>query len=34
MYRSMDRSLTNQEINTLQDQVRQELVAHLGVRLR
>jgi len=34
MYRSMDRSLTNQEINSLQDHVRQELVSHLGVRLR
>lgn len=33
-YRSMDRSLTNTEIDFLQEQVREEIVARLGVELR
>lgn len=33
-YRSMDRSLTNQEIDDFQEKVRQEVVAQLGVELR
>lgn len=33
-YRSMDRSLTNDEINDLQEQVRKTVVASLGVELR
>jgi len=33
-YRSMDRSLTDEEINTLQDDVRETLVTSLGVTLR
>jgi len=33
-YRSMDRSLTNEEIDTIQDQVRNEVVEKLGVDLR
>jgi phenylalanyl-tRNA synthetase alpha chain len=33
-YRSMDRSLTNQEIDSLQEQVRERTVKELGVELR
>lgn len=33
-FRSMDRSLTNEEIDILQNQVRDETVARLGVELR
>ncbi len=33
-YRSMDRSLTNEEIDTVQEQVREEVVNKLGVELR
>ena len=33
-YRSMDRSLTNDEINALQDALRDEAAATLGVELR
>lgn len=33
-FRSMDRSLTNEEIDLLQNQVRDETVARLGVELR
>ena len=33
-YRSMDRSLTNDEIDTLQAKVRDDVVAQLGVELR
>ena len=33
-YRSMDRSLTNEEIDELQEQVREEVVVKLGVELR
>jgi phenylalanyl-tRNA synthetase alpha chain len=33
-YRSMDRSLTNEEIDALQARVRQEVVEKLGVELR
>jgi phenylalanyl-tRNA synthetase alpha chain len=33
-YRSMDRSLTNEEINVLQEQVRRAVVHELGVKLR
>ncbi len=34
MYRSMDRSLTNEEVDVLQNRVRQEVVDKLGVELR
>lgn len=34
VYRSMDRSLTNEEIDSLQDQVRAKSAAELGVTLR
>ena len=34
VYRSMDRSLTNEEINALQEQVRRGVVHELGVKLR
>jgi phenylalanyl-tRNA synthetase beta subunit len=30
----MERSLTNHEVNALQERVREELVAQLGVHLR
>jgi phenylalanyl-tRNA synthetase alpha chain len=33
-YRSMDRSLTNEEVDDLQDTVRNEIVSKLGVELR
>ena len=33
-YRSMDRSLTNEEVNILQEKVRSQLVADLKVELR
>lgn len=33
-YRSMDRNLTNEEIDALQEQVRNDVVAQLGVELR
>ena len=33
-YRSMDRSLTNEEVNILQDKVRAQLVTDLKVELR
>ena len=33
-YRSMDRSLTNQEVDALQEQLREAAVAQLGVELR
>ena len=33
-YRSMDRSLTNEEVNLLQDKVRAQLVTDLKVELR
>ena len=33
-YRSMDRSLTDDEINALQEQVREQAEAKLGVELR
>ena len=33
-YRSMDRSLTNEEVNLLQDKVRAQLVEDLKVELR
>lgn len=33
-YRSMDRSLTNEEINTLQNNLREQIVARLNVDLR
>lgn len=33
-YRSMERSLTDEEINAIQDQVRNEVQAKLGVELR
>ena len=34
VYRSMDRSLTNEEIDALQEAVREETVKHMGVELR
>jgi len=34
VYRSMERSLTDEEINALQDQVRADMVSKLGVELR
>ena len=34
VYRSMDRSLTNEEIDALQERVREEVVGQLGVELR
>jgi phenylalanyl-tRNA synthetase alpha chain len=34
LYRSMDRSLTNQQVNVLQEQVRRDVVQRLGVELR
>ena len=34
VYRSMDRSLTNEEINSLQETVRRAVVHELGVKLR
>lgn len=34
MYRSMDRSLTNQQVNVLQEQVRADVVKQLGVEIR
>merc|ERR1712094_38450 len=34
VYRSMDRSLTNEEIDALQERVREEIVVQLGVELR
>jgi phenylalanyl-tRNA synthetase alpha chain len=33
-YRSMDRSLTNEEVNALQEKVREALPEKLGVELR
>ena len=33
-YRSMERSLTDEEINKIQDQVRADTVTKLGVELR
>ena len=33
-YRSMERSLTDEEINKIQDQVRADAVTKLGVELR
>jgi len=33
-YRSMDRSLSNEEVNEIQDKVRNRLVEQLGVELR
>ena len=33
-YRSMERSLTDEEINALQDKVMEDIVAKLGVELR
>ena len=33
-YRSMERSLTDEEINAIQDKVRENMVAKLGVELR
>jgi len=33
-YRSMDRSLTNEEINTLQDELRQQIESTLDIELR
>lgn len=33
-YRSMERSLTDEEINAIQDQVRNDVQAKLGVELR
>lgn len=33
-YRSMDRSLTNEEINVLQEKVRQSVVEQFSVELR
>ncbi|KAJ2385135.1 phenylalanyl-tRNA synthetase alpha subunit, mitochondrial, partial [Coemansia sp. RSA 2603] len=33
-YCSMDRNVTNEEINTIQEQVRQRIVSQLGVTLR
>lgn len=33
-YRSMDRSLTDEEINDLQDKVREQVASHLKVELR
>ena len=34
VYRSMERSLTDDEINTIQEKVREDMVAKLGVELR
>ena len=34
VYRSMERSLTDDEINTIQTKVREEMVSKLGVELR
>ena len=34
VYRSMERSLTDEEINGLQNEVRSRMVASLGVELR
>ena len=34
VYRSMERSLTDEEINAIQDKVRENMVAKLGVELR
>ena len=33
-YRSMERSLTDEEINAIQDQVRSDVESQLGVELR
>jgi len=33
-YRSMDRSLTHQEVNDINDQVKQQLTARFGVEIR
>lgn len=33
-YRSMERSLTDEEINSIQEQVRSELTSRLGAELR
>jgi phenylalanyl-tRNA synthetase alpha chain len=33
-YRHMDRSLTNEEVNAIQEQVRERLVSQLRVELR
>ena len=33
-YRSLEKTLTNEEANTLHEQIRQELVAKFGVELR
>ena len=34
VYRSMERSLTDEEINAIQEKVRSEMVEKLGVELR
>ena len=34
VYRSIERSLTDDEINSLQEQVRSDMVSKLGVELR
>ena len=34
VYRSMERSLTDEEINEMQEKVRENMVAELGVELR
>ena len=34
VYRSMERSLTDEEVNELQDSVRTKMVEELGVTLR
>ena len=34
VYRSMERSLTDEEINEIQEKVRENMVAELGVELR
>ena len=34
VYRSMERSLTDEEINALQEKVREDMVSKLGVELR
>jgi phenylalanyl-tRNA synthetase alpha chain len=33
-YRSMDRSLSNEEVNELQDRVQERVVAEMGIEIR
>jgi phenylalanyl-tRNA synthetase beta subunit len=33
-YRSMDRSLSNEEVNELQDKVQERVVAEMGIEIR